>query len=181
MLDNKRIPDDLYALVYGQYVPRLTVDIIVIGPEDTFTVTVSPQVDLLFDVQGPNGIVLIQRDILPEIYSWHIPGGTIRRGETLEIAAKRIMASEAGIEIDILNIIGSMEFLHEEREVDIDEKKEQIDMHTISVVFLAKAKSNTLKGSKDGKNVGWFKTIPSIGHTVHIPFLMKHGFLKNSI
>ncbi|MES3032181.1 MAG: NUDIX domain-containing protein [Patescibacteria group bacterium] len=178
MPENKRLTNDLYALVYGQYVPRLCVDLVVIGPEDTFRVAISTNLDSVFDVQGPNGIILIQRDIPPEIGSWHLPGGTVRKGETLEVAAKRIIKSETGIEVEILDRIGSLEFLNEEQEVELNGKKEKINIHSVSVILLAKAKTNVLTGSDDGKNVEWFKIAPTIGHTIHIPYLIKHGFLK---
>lgn len=153
----KRLPGDLYALVYGQYVPRLCVDVI---------------------VQGPNGIILAQRDIPPEIGSWHLPGGTVKKGETLLEAARRIVLFEAGVSIEVLDTVGAMEFLSEEQEVDVKGIKEKINVHSVSVVLLAKAETEVLVGSNDGKNVDWFTHVPPTGHTVHIPYLVKKGFLK---
>jgi 8-oxo-dGTP diphosphatase len=58
----------------------------------------------IFELDG--GIVLIQRAIEPGYGKWTFPGGFVERGERAETAAEREAREEAGIEIEVGEIIG---------------------------------------------------------------------------
>jgi 8-oxo-dGTP diphosphatase len=58
----------------------------------------------IFELDG--GIVLIQRAIEPGYGKWTFPGGFVERGERAESAAEREALEEAGIEIEVGEIIG---------------------------------------------------------------------------
>jgi len=57
-------------------------------------------------VELDGGIVLIQRDIEPGYGKWTFPGGFVERGERAEAAAAREVLEEAGLEIEVGEIIG---------------------------------------------------------------------------
>ena len=59
---------------------------------------------VIFELNG--GIVLTQRAIDPGYGKWTFPGGFVDRGETAEAAAKREAREEAGVEVEVDNIIG---------------------------------------------------------------------------
>ena len=58
----------------------------------------------IFELDG--GIVLTQRDIEPGYGKWTFPGGFVERGERAEAAAEREALEEAGLEIEVGEIVG---------------------------------------------------------------------------
>lgn len=58
----------------------------------------------IFELDG--GIVLIQRDIEPGYGKWTFPGGFVERGEVAEEAARREALEEAGLEIEVGQVVG---------------------------------------------------------------------------
>ena len=58
----------------------------------------------IFELDG--GIVLTQRAIEPGYGKWTFPGGFVERGERAEAAAEREALEEAGLEIEVGEIVG---------------------------------------------------------------------------
>ena len=58
----------------------------------------------IFEVDG--GILLIKRGIEPGYGRWTFPGGYVERGEVAEEAARREVAEETGIEVEVGPILG---------------------------------------------------------------------------
>ena len=58
----------------------------------------------IFELDG--GIVLVQRAIDPGYGRWTFPGGFVERGEVAERAAEREVLEEAGVEIEVTDIVG---------------------------------------------------------------------------
>lgn len=78
--------------------------------EDTFREVVehAPLISIDFVVTNPVGEILLGwRVNRPASGSWFVPGGRVRKGETLEAAAQRLGRSELGQNIDV----SSMRFL----------------------------------------------------------------------
>lgn len=59
---------------------------------------------VIFEHDG--GIVLTRRAIEPGYGKWTFPGGFVDRGETVEDAARREALEEAGVEIEVGEIVG---------------------------------------------------------------------------
>jgi 8-oxo-dGTP diphosphatase len=59
---------------------------------------------VIFEFEG--GIVLTQRAIEPGYGKWTFPGGFVERGERAEAAAEREALEEAGMEIEVGEIVG---------------------------------------------------------------------------
>jgi ADP-ribose pyrophosphatase YjhB (NUDIX family) len=105
-----------------------------------------PTVDIL--IEHPDGIVLIERKNPP--YGWAIPGGFVDVGETVEQAAVREAKEETTLDVTLTR----------QFHVYSDPKRDQ-RMHTLSVVFVAKAKGIP-KAADDAKSIGVFSqlTVP---------------------
>lgn len=127
----KKLPTKIFEEIYRQ-VPRLCIEVII----DT-----------------SKGIILTKRLVPACTGMWHIPGGTVYHGERLEEAVHRIADVELGVEIDIKNMIGVIEYPR------ICEKKSS---HTIGIAFLCELKSEEqeFRGSFQAREIKAFKTIP---------------------
>ena len=87
-----------------------------------------PTVDIIIEVENQGqGIVLIKRKNPP--FGWALPGGFVDYGESLEAAAVREAREETSLDVQLLTQLGAYS------EPDRDPRH-----HTISVVFVAKAK-----------------------------------------
>ena len=87
-------------------VPRLTVDLV---------------------IKSADGILLSLRDIEPWKGFWHLPGGTVAKGEKITEAAERIAKGETGLDIKIIKELGYLEYLVEVRE--------EGNLHSVSIVL----------------------------------------------
>jgi ADP-ribose pyrophosphatase YjhB (NUDIX family) len=121
------LPEKLFNKIYS-LVPRLALDII---------------------IKNKDGIVLAKRDIPKCKGMWHIPGGTLMLGESIDKNVKRIAKYETGLNVEIFRLIGVKEYT-----------KKSSFFKTISIVYLTNPISGNLKGNNDGKNVKFFKKIP---------------------
>ncbi len=94
-----------------------------------------PTVDII--IETPEGIVLVERKNPP--LGWALPGGFVDYGETLEEAALREAKEETGLDIELVRQF------HAYSDPNRDPRQ-----HTITVVFVAKAKG-TPRGGDDAK------------------------------
>jgi ADP-ribose pyrophosphatase YjhB (NUDIX family) len=56
------------------------------------------------------GVLLMRRDIPPNVGAWHIPGGTVLFGEPLVEAVKRVARDELGLEVRAAELLGYIEY-----------------------------------------------------------------------
>lgn len=127
-------------------VPRLTVEVI---------------------VSSDYGIYLTQRDIEPCKGLWHLPGGTVRFGEPLVDAVKRIANRELGIEVRETELLGYIEYpSHYLGGLD----------SPVGIAFRVKAYDGTIETNAESKNSGWFKTLPDEMHDEQRNFI-RHRLL----
>lgn len=105
-----------------------------------------PTADLIIEYN--RGIVLIKRKNPPE--GWALPGGFVEYGESLEAAAVREAKEETGLDVELLRQFHAY-----------SDPKRDSRHHTITIVFLAKAKGNAVAGD-DAKEIGVFSkdTLP---------------------
>jgi ADP-ribose pyrophosphatase YjhB (NUDIX family) len=122
-------------------------------------------VDLI--IKTKDGIVFSKRDIEPQKGYWHFPGGTVLFGETIQEAITRIGKEETGLKLKTIKIVGIIEF-----------KPSSPHRHTISIAHMVEPISGVLRGSRQGKEIQFFKAIPSKTIKEQKDFLLKSNLLK---
>ena len=96
--------------------------------------------DIIIELK--DGIVLIERKNQPQ--GWALPGGFVDYGESLESAAIREAKEETGLDVELIRQFHAYSGpMRDPRH------------HTITNVFIAKAKGNAVAGD-DAKKVGLF-------------------------
>lgn len=122
----KKIPKEDFDYIYSK-VPRLCVDLIVLIKQ---------------------GIVLTKRLIPPYKGMWHIPGGTVLYGETLEEAVNRVADEELGVKVIIEKNLGFVEYINYPG-----------NGHVITTEYQVKALSDKMRGSFQGMEIKVFKKL----------------------
>jgi 8-oxo-dGTP diphosphatase len=116
--------------VYAYARPAVTVDCVVFGLD---------QADLK--------VLLIQRRLEPFQHAWALPGGFVRVDETLDEAARRELAEEAGV-TDVY-----LEQLYTFGDLDRDPRERVV---TVAYYALAKLSDHRIRAATDAMGVGWF-------------------------
>jgi colanic acid biosynthesis protein WcaH len=138
----KKLPIEEYDHIYSR-VPRLCIDLA---------------------IRSGKGIVLILRDINPGKGLWHLPGGTVLKGETLSEAITRIATEETRLTISPPEFKGIMEFSN----------KENPFFHTVSLVYSSEMTGGVLSSDQHGKAIQTFYTLPEPMIQEHREFLLNH-------
>lgn len=136
--------DEIYSKV-----PRLTVEIVVKNKD--------------------GAIYLTKRAIEPCKGQWHLPGGTVRFGEPVQKAVKRIAKRELGIGVNTMNNVGYIEYP--------SHYKQGLDS-PVGIVFEIGSFSGALKLNEESQGVDWFVKIPENLHADQDSFLISHGYLS---
>lgn len=147
MASKRPFTPERFKEIYSK-VPRLTVDLV---------------------VQGSEGIVLTLRNLPSWNNQWHFPGGTVFYKETIEQAVHRIAEDELGVQVEIVDLLGYIEFTSEEKERGFG--------WTISLAVLCKIVEGEIKSSEESSEVGFFKTLPEGIIKEQADFLKKVGLV----
>ena len=94
-----------------------------------------------------NSVLLTIRTQNPHKGSWHIPGGIIRKNETMIEAVKRAAKNELNLNVKIKKYIGAYENLNAYR-------------HDVSHGFIVTIVSEKIKTDLQTKELKFFKKIP---------------------
>lgn len=122
-------------------VPRLTVEII---------------------IKNSKGIYLTERSIEPCKGLWHLPGGTVRFGEPLVEAVKRIAKRELGVEVIKTKLLGYIEYpSHYLNDLD----------SPVGIAFEVTGYEGTMQPNNEASNSGWFADLPEAMHDEQRDFL----------
>ena len=90
-----------------------------------------PRVCIDLVIKTPKGIPLLLRKLPSWHGKWHLPGGTVLYKETIVEAINRIADEELGISVEVIELLGYIEFPNEEKERGFG--------HTVSIAFLCSA------------------------------------------
>ncbi len=142
----KRLPREEFDNIYSK-VPRLCVEVI---------------------VQTDQGIVLTKRIIPPGKGKWHIPGGTVLKGEKLAEAVQRVAQDELGTKVEIKKLLGIIEYSN----------KYQAGGHPFGVAYLVKPLTTNLRINEQAKSVKFFQELPSNIFLEQRVFLTEHLVIK---
>ncbi len=139
------LPQAEYEAVYAR-VPRLTVELV---------------------IASPDGILLTRREAGPCASLWHIPGGTVRYGETLTDAVVRVAREELGMEVLNDGLLGYIEYpSHLEQGLD----------WPVGIAFgLRMASPSAASFLARDDAVGWFTNLPDEMHEEQKDFLRARG------
>ncbi len=124
------LTQDEFDTIYGK-VPRLTVEVV---------------------IQTESGIVMTKTPKGPAKGQWNVPGGTVRFGERLREAAKRVAKSELGIEIEIGMNLGYIEY------PELLEAGER--GWPVGIIFESRVIAGELTTSDYGEPIRCFKQVP---------------------
>lgn len=111
----------------------------------------------------------------PEKGSWWLPGGRIKKGETVEAAAVRKAQEELGMKVGIKKYIGFYDLMFPKGQFDIS------NTHNIDFVFILKPigkwKGAPVKSPhRDYSEWKIFKTIDKKWHPMLVRILKDAGF-----
>ena len=79
--------------------------------------TSGPRAMVVGLVERGGEVLIVRKGVAPGHFlsgQWHVPGGRVEAGESLEAAVKREIGEEAGIEVDVVESLGVVE-LEEQR------------------------------------------------------------------
>ena len=108
--------------------------------------------------------LLVKRDNEPLKGEYWVPGGRLHKGERLEDAVRRKMRQEIGVDVEIIRNLGFFEEFF-----DKTAENAEGGVHTISVVYLVKPKSDDIKLDEQSSDWGWFDRLPErFGEYSHI-------------
>lgn len=130
-------------------VPRLTVEIIIKSTDGE--------------------VYLTKRAIPPCVGQWHLPGGTVRFGELLIEAVKRVAKRELGIMVEAAQNVGYFEY--------VGHYKEGLD-YPVGIAFEVTRYSGEIAANEESADGGWFKKVPNNLHADLDEFLLARGYLR---
>lgn len=134
---NGYLTDAQYNSIYS-LVPRICVDLI---------------------IKTHSGVHLIKRDIQPYRGKYHLPGGRVRFRESIDKAVHRIAKAEIGIRVQIVSMLGYMEFT---KEIQNHKKR-----HSISLAFVVRPLATVVSKKYPDRLI----------HPVHYKFLKAHKLI----
>lgn len=123
----KKLPFEEFKAVYDK-VPRLCVELV---------------------IQNNPGILLTKRDIEPAKGYWHLPGGTLLKGESVAEAADRIALEELGSTIVLKDLLGYIEY-----------SSEMAIGQSVSLVFLTELTSDRITLNEQAAEFQYFTSLP---------------------
>lgn len=128
-MNRKPLSKEEFEYFY-QRMPRITVEVVIVHK---------------------GGVVLTKRTVPPDKGFWHIPGGSVMVGETLEDAVVAVAKDELGVEVSVNKFLRFFYY---------PEILEQVGYWPIGAGFLAEIKSGELRVDEDASKVKVFKEIP---------------------
>ncbi|BBX52871.1 hypothetical protein GCM10009645_12010 [Mycolicibacterium poriferae] len=135
---------DEFRDIYSK-VPRLTVEVV---------------------VRSPAGVLLTLRDIEPCRGLWHLPGGTVRFGEKMVDAVRRVAAKEVGIDVVAAHPLGYIEYpSHHENGLD----------SPVGIAFDVVDYTGVPHADDEAADARWFTELPAQMHREQVDFLRSHS------
>jgi 8-oxo-dGTP diphosphatase len=138
--ERHQLPKDEFDWIFSR-VPRLTVEVVISSPQ--------------------RGVLLSLRDIEPCKGMWHLPGGTVGFGEPLVDAVARVARDELGLDIDVGELLGYIEYpSHYENGLD----------SPVGIAFAARL-SEPAEADRPPSGCEWFEALPDNMHDEQKDFL----------
>ena len=133
------LPKDEFDRIFAR-VPRLTVEVLIVAADA--------------------GVLLALRDVEPCFGTWNLPGGTVRFGEQLVEAVRRVALDELGVSVRVGQLVGYIEYpSHYENGL----------ASPVGLVFRAEPDDTSLPRGQ------WFSALPESMHDEQRRFLLDHA------
>jgi 8-oxo-dGTP diphosphatase len=138
------LPKDEFERIFSK-VPRLTVEVLIANDDQ--------------------GVLLALRDVDPCRGMWNLAGGTVRFGEALVDAVRRVARDELGVSVSVSQLIGYIEYpSHYGNGLDCP----------VGLVFRAEP----VAGSRPRGE--WFRVLPDNMHEEQKRFLVEHAAVSRA-
>jgi 8-oxo-dGTP diphosphatase len=123
---------------------------------------------------GDLKVLLIQRKLAPFQHAWALPGGFVRLDETLDEAARRELAEEAGVTEVYLEQLQTFAAL------DRDPRERVV---TVAYYALARLADHKLRAATDAMGVGWFPVaqLPALAFDHRAIVEVAHARLRGKV
>ena len=122
-------------------------------------------------VAAGRGVLLVRRDIPPNVGAWHIPGGTVLFGEPLVDTVKRVARDELGLEVAVGELLGYIEYpSHYLNGLD----------SPVGLAFVTEAVPGVPDAEDLPEGCAWFSTLPEGLYEEQRDFLTAHVGLEPS-
>ncbi len=113
-------------------------------------------------------IFFTKRAIEPCAGQWHLPGGTVYFGESLEHAVKRVAKRELGVEVKASVNNGFIEYpSHYKNGLDTP----------VGLVFEISQYSGDFHPNNEASDSGWFSALPEPFHADQDVFLRNNNYI----
>ena len=133
------LPKDEFDRIFAK-VPRLTVEVLIVAEQA--------------------GVLLALRDVEPCLGTWNLAGGTVRFGEPLVDAVRRVARDELGLSVWVGPLVGYIEYpSHYENGLDCP----------VGLVFRAEPAGASRPRGR------WFSVLPENMHEEQRRFLIDHA------
>lgn len=140
-------------------------------PEDEFRAIYSrvPRLTAVIVLRNAAGAVYLTKRAIPPCQGqWHLPGGTVRFGEPLLGAVRRIARRELAIGVDTATGLGYVEYpSHYRNGLD----------SPVALVFEVSGYSGVPQVSPEAAGGDWFAVLPDGMHADEDRFLLDRGYL----
>jgi 8-oxo-dGTP pyrophosphatase MutT (NUDIX family) len=139
------LPQDEFDWIFSR-VPRLTVEVVIASSD--------------------RGVLLALRDFGPCKGLWHLPGGTVRFGEPVTEAVKRVARDELGLTVGVGELLGYIEYpSHYDNGLD----------SPVGLAFRAQPPIAHIPDERhQPSESAWFTTLPENMHDEQREFLARH-------
>jgi ADP-ribose pyrophosphatase YjhB (NUDIX family) len=139
------LPQDEFDWIFSR-VPRLTVELVI--------------------ASTARGVLLALRDRGPCKGLWHLPGGTVRFGEPVTDAVKRVALDELGLTVSVGDLLGYIEYpSHYDNGLD----------SPVGLAFRGQSPIADMPDERDLRSdCAWFTTLPEHMHDEQKEFLARH-------
>ncbi|HEU4895925.1 MAG TPA: NUDIX domain-containing protein [Acidimicrobiia bacterium] len=115
------------------------------------SVSEHPLVGVGVAIVSDGAILLVQRGRDPGRGLWAVPGGKVRRGETMRDAAAREAREETGLDVEVGDVIWVGEHIDD-------------DHHLVLIDFAASVKGGRLAAADDADDVRWVPLADTSGY-----------------
>lgn len=98
-------------------------------------------------VDGPR-VLLVQRGRPPALGKWSIPGGLVDLGEPVEVAVRREVTEECGIDVRLHGLVGFVDRI-------VRDEAGRVRYHYVLLDFLAIPGTGTARPGSDARALRW--------------------------